>query len=110
MTDTTSADQISDLLGESESSLYERLGISFVDRAIACLNEALALHGGNPAVVDGAAHDMSELIAPEKLHEVLIDARRLAEECNITIAQTVDITKVRTDDDALCFVLGHTGE
>lgn len=99
--------EIEELLTHSLDDLFGDLGNALEGVALDCLNRALASNGGSAIKHDGISYDMTEYIVAERLPKVLAEARRLAESHKITGAKTSDPSRVRTDDDAISFIMGY---
>lgn len=106
MSDAMSKAELKRISELSDEELFEQFGDALEARAVACLNEALLKYGGKKIEIDGEAHNMSYYIDPTTLRDVLVDARKLAEERNLVLPQTVDIELVTTDNEAIGFIQG----
>ena len=100
-------DELAFLMKQSKEELFAIVGKHFNDLATAILDEVLARHGAlSPLVDDGTSHPLTEYISESEIPVVLAEARQLAKERKLPTGKDGDLSLVKTDDDAVAYILG----
>ena len=102
----TSSESLAEYRDRIPGMHYEDFGPSLEDRARICLNQALAVHGGNYVPHNGVSCNMTEFIGRDLLPQVLAHARHSARKHHFAFDTRYDVSTVFTVDDALRVILG----